>query len=567
MRMNCTRLNIYPLFGFVCLLGSVAATSGNSTFSIQKFENSPIAYVERIGASRIVNGDWNILVYYDLKNYFNEFNAIREGVTQIKEKCVEAGLDCAALAITFEHRLRGIQENNELLLNERGEMRSKRHILAAIGLGGLAFGGGALYTWLTKSEGDDYAKAIEDLKSNQDQMKKLIDAQTSVIEMTNDANKRNIGEWKKEHENLHHTINALDRAQKDAWQLHNAALQYLIMLGSYADFQSRIIDAAMTVHHGTLRTEVISPTKMREQIALIRAHLGPEFELPKTLRSVYQMASVKVRLVDDMLIFRVAIPVLRVSPFQMWRIIPIPQASNQLFMEIRPKTEYLLVNDGNETYFELTELEFNACSNIEGQVICRIRHPSYKFDETVGRCEIELVRNATSNHTNCQMQTVALEERWTQLNDIHSWIFALDRERTYNLSCAGFTKTITLTGMGLLYLNGNCSFEGESMRIFTNQLETEMITGYVISSNISVNFNRAEAIHDMPMALANTTALDAAVQELKKNSSTKLLDISVHDWHQYCVIYGFILGAIVFHRMRQQKKPKTDAVHIHQNLV
>lgn len=566
-RMKCAQPKTRLLCSFVLLLHTVAAVSANSTFSIQKFEDNPIAYVENVGETRIVNSDWSLLVYYDLQHYFEEFYAVRDGVQLFRGQCIGAGFDCAALTDKFEARLRDIEEKNKLLMHDGGVIRPKRQLMVALGLSGLAMVGGALYNYLTESEGDDYAQMIEDLKSNQNKILEMINQQRSVIEMSTGMSKNAQGWTQRSHEKLRDTINVLDRAQKDGWQLHNVAMQYMIAMESYAETQNRIIDAVMTVHNGNLRPTLISPTKMREQIDFIRAHLGPEFTLPRTITNVYQMAKVKSRLVGDKLIFRVAIPVLRVTSFQIWRIIPIPQAIDRVYMEIRPTTEYWLVNGQNETYYDLSKLEFNACSDIDDELICRVRNPLYTFGDSVGRCEMELIRNASSEHSSCPMQRVPLEERWTQLNDMHSWIFALATEKRYNVTCKESTQSITLCGTGRLYLNGNCSFAGDTMHITTHHLETKMMAGYVVSANISVHFNRTTAIHDMPLALTNTTALDDAVEDMRKNSSSKLLNISVHDWHHYGLIYGLIVAVVCLYVMRKQKKSKSDGLSINQIMI
>lgn len=553
---------------FMFLFCTLTTASGNSTFTIQKFENNPIAYVEKLGETHIVNGDWNLLVYYDLKNYFSEFNAIREHVTQIKQKCVQCGFDCAALASQFEHRMRGIQEKNDILMIDRGETRPKREVMTMLGLGGLAVGGGALYAWLSKPEAEDYAQAIENLKINQNHMMELIKKQISVFEISYDMDKQNAEKSEKEKDSLRNIINGLARVEKDGWQLHSIALQCSIKLENYADIQTRLIDAAMTIQHGNLRPILISPSKMREQVNIIRNELGPEFELPKTIANVYQMARVKVRLIEDKLIFRVAIPVLRTSPFQLLRIIPIPQTLNHVSIEIQPTSEYLLVNYINETYYALSNMEHSACIDIDDRLICRVRHPSYKFSDDTDRCEMELIRNVFPNEKKCRMQPVAFNEKWMQLNDIHSWIFALDRERNYNITCEELSKTITLTGVGLLYLNGNCSFTGESVQIAINQLETRMTTGYFVSTNISSDFNHTLAIYDIPFLRINTTLLEAAIQDLKKNVTMEQLDISVHDWHQYGIVYALILVAIFSYAIRNRRNRKiqdTISIKIHSN--
>lgn len=559
--------NVLLLFGVTVLwllCGSVVAVTDNSSFTISQFENNPIAYVVKLGETQIVSRDWNLVVYYNLKNYFDEFRLISEGIAKFRGKC-NNDTDCMALATTLELRLRGIQEKNEILMNDRNERRPKRHIWAA--MGGLVIGGGVMYNWLTKSEADDYAEVIEDLKHNQNRMMDLIQKQTSVIELSYDWNKNNTANLQKGHQSLGASINALARAEKYGWQLHNDALQHSIMLESYADVQNRIIDAALMVHNGNSRPVLISASKMREHIKLISSYLGPEYRLPRTITHVYQMADVKVRLSDDKLIFRITIPVLRASAFQMWRIIPLPHAANRIHMKIRPATEYLLVNDKNESYYDVTDTEFKACSEIDDQRICRVRHPSYKFGDTMGRCAMDLIRNATSNHTSCHMQPVPLEEEWNQLTDIHSWIFVLQREKKFNVSCGNFSKIVTLTGMGLLYLNGNCSFEGDTMQISTNQLETKMITGYIVSANISTHFNDSHAFIYMPLARIGSPAMDAAMQDLKTNSTGLLMKTGMRAMQQCGIIYGFILVAVIFYGIRQQKKSKADKFNINQILL
>lgn len=74
---------------------------------------------------------------------------------------------------------------------------------------------------------------------------------------------------------------------------------------------------------------------------MIRRHIGPGFELPAATAQIYQLAEVKVRLTDAKLIFRVSIPILRAAVFQIWRIIPIPQAMNGIFVEILPSAVFL----------------------------------------------------------------------------------------------------------------------------------------------------------------------------------------------------------------------------------
>lgn len=466
----------------------------------------------------------------------------------LEKKCTEIRFDCTALARQFAHRLQTIRETNSVLASNHGNMRVKRQVVAA--LGGLTIGGIAVYNWLTKHEASDYAEAIDGLKSNEDQLMRLVRNQTSVLELTDDVMKRSIHQMEEEHRTLHDDLKKLARAGEATeigWQIHNIALQYALMLENLAQIQNHIVDAATTVHDGRLHPLLVSPARLQSQMNFIREHIGTDVELLATTARVYQLARVKVRVTNAKMIFRVSIPILRRSIFDTWRIIPISQALNKTFIEIRPTADYFLVNRDNSTYYDMTRAELDKCDDVGDELVCRLRHPLYKVNASSRRCEMNLVFNGSSTHTGCRTEAIQLDERWVQLSDTHSYVFSMNGTRYYNLSCDDSSRSISLTGNGLLHLHGNCSLEGERVQISTTKLETRMASGYVVSSKISMEFNRYRIIEDRGVEHINTTDLDMALQHLKMQSKTPLLDISVHDWHQYGLIYGLlIISAIIY---------------------
>lgn len=552
-KMKSQRFALCLWFSFALAFQPAIATADNSTFRVEHFGHKLMAYVETIGRSKIVNGDWNLLVFYDLKKFFDAFNAISGGVSELKQQCIDMKFNCTALVTQFEDSLASVRIRNEFLLNKPAERRSKRNVLAAIGLGGLAIGGGALFSWLTSSDSDEYATAINELNTNQKQMWELLKNQTSFLDMSYTYSKQIEEVIEMEKEYFRNATNVLIQSQQNSSQVQNIALQYSLMLTKYEEVQTRLITTASSIQRGKLDPELVSPLKMAGQMSFIHAHLGPDFELPK-LRHVYRFSTVKTQLIGDKMLFHVAIPVIRVSSFKLWRIIPIPtRASANTFVEIRPPTEFLLVSETNETYYEMQTSDLEMCGDMDDTLLCRIRHPSYKFGNDTGRCEMELIHNSNSTHSNCKLESVSLTERWTQLNNIHMWIFALDAERQYNVSCNDFTKTIVLRGTGSLYLSGNCSFVGEDIQISTHQLETQLTTGYFVSVNISLDFNRTVAIDEMLKTKVDTKVLETALSELKGKSSGKLIDanVPVHIWRRYGMFLGFIFGLLVYFAVRR----------------
>lgn len=143
-------------------------------------------------------------------------------------------------------------------------MRPKRQLVAAA-VGGVAVGGMAIYSWLTETEANDHAGAINNLKTNQDRLMELLRNQTSVLELTGEVIQRSLQQIESEHQTLIHSINNVARVEEKTdlgWQIHDVALQYALLLENYADIQDRIIDATMTVHNGHLHPVLVSVMKL-----------------------------------------------------------------------------------------------------------------------------------------------------------------------------------------------------------------------------------------------------------------------------------------------------------------
>lgn len=210
-------------------------------------------------------------------------------------------------------------------MQNHGGNRSRRQVGLAVG--GLAAGGAAVFAWLTHHEAKEYTQAIENLKTNQLHLMDLVQNLTFILDLTDGIIKRNIQQIEREYEILRNNIQGLADAEErggSGWLLQNATLQYTIMIENHADVQNRIIEATMTVHNGHLRPVLLPPG----QVNIIRGHIGPKLELPRTIAQIYRMAEVRTRLTDDKLIFRVSIPILKVAVFKIWRVIPTPQILN-----------------------------------------------------------------------------------------------------------------------------------------------------------------------------------------------------------------------------------------------
>lgn len=541
----------------VILLGLVAAVTGNMGIQVHPFQNNTIAYVEGSGEAQMVHGDWKLLVYYDLSTYFYEYDRINEGLLQWERACSRARHNCSTVSAQFAHRARGIQDKNELLTHDFGETRMRRQIGLALGSAALGAAGTTVYKWLTTHEANEYAQKIDELKANQIHTMTLLRNQTSVLELTANVIKQTTREMDMEHETLKKRIQDLAEASaKDEmnWHLHDIALQYELMLENYADTQNYLIDAITTAHDGHLHPLLVTPTKLNEQTKIIRQQLDPGLELPPSTTHIYQLAGVRTRLTGKKLIFKVSIPIMKTKLFRIWRVIPVPQRKNDETMEIRLTTEYILAANNGQTFYGMPTAELHGCQHMNDRRVCRTRRPIRKIGSTENRCEMEIIRNGTNIETQCTYQSVTTGERWVQLNDIHSWIYALDGKQRFNATCGKDHHELTLDTNGLLQITGNCTIDGATTQIATSQLTTQLTTGYLVSSMGSVNLTRTFRMDNITLNHTSTTGLDAAIERLKRKMAEELPNVSIHDWHQYGLMYGAIATTIIIYIIRQKQR-------------
>lgn len=551
-------------FSYISVLLILAFLSCVLGFEVQKVKLGPALYLEKTGQSAIMEGRWNILAYYDLEQYFNDFEKLEEGIIQLNQRCIDMEINCKSLKRKFEQRMQPIKRRNELLTAKHHLQRTKRSIIAAF-IGGATLGSMA-YHWLTQGETSNYGESINNLKSNQDHLLELLRKQTSVLDITGNIMKGNIAQMNEEHSELRSGLQRLADAQfrnDAAWNLQNTALQLSLMLEAYADIQNKIIDS-ITTTNGRLHPSLVPPDQLQEQLDLILNHLPTGLRLPgkqgeEVMMHIFRTARVKIGVSAKKLIFRVTIPLLRTTTYWIWRVIPIPMASNGEFIQIQTLNDYVLVDQDNTTYYDLKKTELQTCLDDGDELICELRHPLYKYGSKYGLCEMKFIRNEVRHRSDCSMRRLPQEETWIQLDNLRTWIFAMDHLQNYTINCEDYTTTFGLTGTGLLTFTGNCSLDGKNIHISANQIDSRMTMGYVATSNVSFSFADERIRIDNATNRINMTDFDVSIRELREALGSNWSRVTVHDWHHYSIVYTFIIITGIIYAT-QNCRPKTKLI-------
>ena len=71
----------------IILITLVTGTSGSWNANITTIQNNPGIYFENIGKIGLYSNEWQVIIYYDLNNYYYELTKLDQYVTNIKLMC------------------------------------------------------------------------------------------------------------------------------------------------------------------------------------------------------------------------------------------------------------------------------------------------------------------------------------------------------------------------------------------------------------------------------------------------------------------------------------------------
>lgn len=82
LRPRLTTMNIVLLF----VIGVIAQAVG-TPFDVTTFTNQPGVYFEQTGDVRFINGEWTILIHYNLSAYFELRSQHQQGINKMDKIC------------------------------------------------------------------------------------------------------------------------------------------------------------------------------------------------------------------------------------------------------------------------------------------------------------------------------------------------------------------------------------------------------------------------------------------------------------------------------------------------
>lgn len=339
---------------------------------ITQFKHRPGIYFENRGNVYLAGSKWNIIAYYDLKDYVGELQRIKTVIKTMWMMCGEMeNTACQGYMKQLDQNYEEINEQNEVILRG-GQHRRKRATLNFVGnILGDVFG------VLGSNFADEYSKNMGKIEGNEKHLLMLMKNHTTVAETTLNILKRDEDELADQSRHMNQLMqevnNATDiRVKMD--KLTGTAMQIMMALTKYETKQANIIGTLLDVQNRRGNAKIISPQQLKLQIQKIHASVDSTILVPgenahNELNSLYNVMHIQVMTTNEQIIFKVTLPLVTNEQYQLFKLTSIPTRRDNKYIWFEPSTQYLITTLRRNYYYAISEIELEKCERYGADAI------------------------------------------------------------------------------------------------------------------------------------------------------------------------------------------------------
>lgn len=555
---------------FAFFVAPISSTNIDSQVVISNLDNAIGIYFEDMGTLRLADNFWSLYVYYNLTNYWLELSETKGYLKELEKACMadksERIYHCNSTIDILRKRIINIDQKNDLIngfnTTTQSSMRHRRSPFDFVG--SVAH---SLFGVLDQEDAQHIQNQIE-LANKQDQhLYSLIRKQSSIADSTANILRRNSLEVQNDFNTLNtyltKTFNTIGKQQNEIVNNQHflALTTYLsMMLYNFERTQDILLDVILDLNHAKINPQIITPMQVSSQLQLIQGNLPSSLRLPSvSALEMLKLITVKGRTLHETIVFEVLIPLAEDQEFQVFNLIPLPIVHNNMSLLVDVTSPYLAVTLARDRYFGLSYIEFNSCKLIGTRNhLCRQIVPTRVHSKDFKVCEMALLNHEDNALEICDLKEVPPQDYWYALRQTDSWIFSVMNNVTGLLICNGQTRSISLSGTGMIGFNNMCSLKIDTMIINGHlNLKTIITKSFVPSARLS-NWIRNRNLTDdhlSPLTVRNDNEtnvknLSQEIEDLKRAMiSDELPPANIHDFHHYGLSYlllAITIGMIVF---------------------
>lgn len=478
----------------------------SQSFKNEQFINNPGIYFENISPLFITVSQWNLVTYYNISDYEQNYLAINSYYINLKnlcdkyqssyEKLIET---CTELQKINFQTFNKINEEHEIVqqyleIDETNFNTAKQRRKRSSFFGGIGKLQRILFGVLTEEEGEIFEDKIKTLEEKQIKTLMIQKEQIKIFKSSLDSVDKITLSYAKIKDTIDINMIKLNneiKIQNDELKILNIVESILLynslyteLLNQYAKDTTLLLNIITNAHKGQVNPQIIKPSELLTQLKDIKTNLPSNLNLPieinaKSYFDFMKLIDLNIFYVNHLIIFVINIPLIENIPFHLYHIISLPVHINKNdFVFIQSAHEFLAVEKSKQSYIFFTQNQINKCKTTKQKFICESNMPL--SNNIKSSCEFQLFTKENNMPENCEIKTVQIfNDVWHQLGNSNRWIYATHEPIELIISCQDEVENIEINKAGILSLQPNC-------KAFTKN--TIILAKYLGKNNFSKDY-------------------------------------------------------------------------------
>ncbi|XP_045783688.1 uncharacterized protein LOC123879838 [Maniola jurtina] len=441
---------------------------------IEQITSSPGIYFNPIGSVKLVNDYLHVVIPIDLEYIKPHINNINSVLHTSQHLCTKSntltGLECQNIFQPLIPMLEDLTRDYHSL-SHLISSRSKR----SAWIPGIGIIFKHIFGTMDEDDAIKYGNAIQQLKNNDKSLLNLVKeniliSRTAIINFNETLIEINRNEKRLNDviENLTSHINNMtiitnSILAKTAMQELFSALQSSLLSLSYR--LEDIVNSILFAKTNTLHPSIITPKDLYNELVTNVKHLPKFSEFPVNLELynihiIIKLSEIISCILDNKLVYTIKIPLVLISPFNLYKVIPIPVAHNietpSSFALIVPSASYIAMSRDKSEYCIFNDLNRNCNLIVKNSYIC---HEVAKFNimnEPI--CETEIITKVIHSLPNeCKINFISgIVHIWQNIGN-NQWVFTHSEPTKLHIDCENENFDTILLGTGIVTLKPRCN--------------------------------------------------------------------------------------------------------------
>lgn len=537
-------------------------TPTTASFNYKQLDSNQTLYFDPLGKMQLIRDKWKLVTYYDMSPYWQGDKAVKDFTNYLEKTCetIKEPSHCHMILLQIRHDYNELQYYNQLLLSQHynTRMRTRRGLINAVG--SIA---NSLFGVLDESFAEKYKQDIELVHRNQNHLAELWKNQTSIVEAEHNILQRTEAMIEKQHKIINRHLHDLELAtsniQKeiDVMTMQQdftfVSIATINLMQNLKRIQDTLIDTISEVYHGQISLHILTPAQLKRELQIIYGQMPKDLVLPidnveSDLQHIYKLLKTKAKVTETYIIFEITLPLIARESFQVYKILSVPQETDNSMVSVIPVSDYVAVNLKKDSYFIPTVHELNTCLLHGESFMCELFKPILSLQNDQNFCEINPITYK------CNVEKSVCQNKWVELQSTSQYLYFCCGSYSVKIICDDQVSVQQLTGAGVISLSQSCFIKGKDFSLYSLQQQSnqiELASNILIPELDQINHivkikipSDEESPNDILERQGLNKSLSILGEQIKdlKSSKAEIDDISYHDIHHYTI--GYILLTI-----------------------